>query len=270
MNEAHGITVSNLLANLPPVLAADESMAALAASIAQALAKRPEEIRTLSIYSRIDELPEELLDILAYDFKVDWWNADYSVEEKRRTLKSSWEVHRRLGTKAAVEKALSDIYPDSKVEEWFEYEGGQPYHFQVKINQPEGKEDAAKRDGVLTRLNYYKNLRSHLDGIIYSWTQRIPEREEVIELVKMLARFRLTNSTAPASIFDGSELFDGSILWGDVGTGIGFPSFAVRTSFREPEDLKGKIYIMGSFQFDGSVMVDGTRHFDSGDTEEDI
>ena len=64
MNEAHGITVSNLLANLPPVLAADESMAALAASIAQALAKRPEEIRTLSIYSRIDELPEELLDDL--------------------------------------------------------------------------------------------------------------------------------------------------------------------------------------------------------------
>ena len=86
----------------------------------------------------------------------------------------------------------------------------------------------------------------------------------------MLARYRLTNSTAPASIFDGSELFDGSILWGEVGAGIGFPSFAVKTSFQEPEDLKGKIYIMGAFQFNGSVMFDGTRHFDSGDTEEEI
>ena len=51
-------------------------MLALATSIADVLAARPEEIRKIQIYTLIDELPEELLDILAYDFKVDWWDAD--------------------------------------------------------------------------------------------------------------------------------------------------------------------------------------------------
>ena len=105
MNSAHALTAENLLRALPEVLRNDESMAALAASVAQVLARRPEEIQRLAIYPRIDEIPEELLDILAYDFKVDWWDADYTLEEKRRTLKDSWRVHRMLGTKAAVELA---------------------------------------------------------------------------------------------------------------------------------------------------------------------
>lgn len=68
-----------------------------------------------------------------YDFKVDWWDGDYSLEEKRRTLKDSWRVHRMLGTKAAVETAISAIYPNSAVKEWFEY-GGRPYYFKLEIN----------------------------------------------------------------------------------------------------------------------------------------
>ena len=130
MNSAHALTAENLLRALPEVLRNDESMAALAASVAQVLAQRPEEIQRLAIYPRIDELPEELLDILAYDFKVDWWDADYTLEEKRRTLKDSWRVHRMLGTKAAVELAISAIFPEVRVSEWFEY-GGRPHHFRV-------------------------------------------------------------------------------------------------------------------------------------------
>ena len=72
MNDTHGLTVENLLRTLPDVLKNDESMAALAAAIAQVLSARPSEIRNLMIYPRIEELPEDLLDILAYDFKVDW------------------------------------------------------------------------------------------------------------------------------------------------------------------------------------------------------
>lgn len=64
MNSAHALTAENLLRALPEVLRNDESMAALAASVAQVLAQRPEEIQRLAIYPRIDELPEELLDIL--------------------------------------------------------------------------------------------------------------------------------------------------------------------------------------------------------------
>ena len=104
MNKKYGLTAENLLSSLPAVLRGDKNMFALAVATAKALSARAEEIDSLRIYSRIDELPEDLLDILAYDFKVDWWNGDYSLEEKRQVLKDSWRVHRMLGTKAAVEQ----------------------------------------------------------------------------------------------------------------------------------------------------------------------
>ncbi len=166
MSDNHAITVPNLLATLPAVLAADDNMAALAAAVARILAERPEEIRALLIYSRISSLPEELLDILAYDFKVDWWDPDYNLAQKRRTLEESWYVHRILGTKAAVQRAISSVYPDSTVQEWFDYDG-KPYHFRLTIDTTNEAITAKKRVRLLARLNYYKNLRSHLDGIRY-------------------------------------------------------------------------------------------------------
>lgn len=166
MSSTHGITAENLLRTFPIALQEDESMQALAAVTADALARRPEEISRLLIYPAIDTLDEELLDILAYDFKVDWWDGDYTLEEKRRILKDSWRVHRMLGTKAAVETAIRAIYPQTTVQEWFEY-GGKPYHFKLRINVTGTAGDLEKQCRVLERVNYYKNLRSHNEGVTY-------------------------------------------------------------------------------------------------------
>lgn len=168
MSNIHGITAENLLQSLPIALQQDDTVRALAASAAEVLADRPAEIDGLLIYPHIDVLDGELLDILAYDFKVDWWDGDYSISEKRRTLKDSWRVHRMLGTKAAVETAISAIYPDAKVEEWFEYADGKPYHFRLCIKLAIDDNDIAKRKRVMDRVSYYKNLRSHCDGVEYS------------------------------------------------------------------------------------------------------
>jgi len=163
---SNGITKENLLRTLPDVLANDENMLALASAVADGISARPNEIASLLIYSKIDELPMELLDILAYDFKVDWWDYNYTLEEKRRTLKDSWNVHRTLGTKGAVEKAISAIYPDTQVSEWFEY-AGSPYHFKLLIDATYENVDPEKHQRVLDKVDYYKNLRSRLDGIEY-------------------------------------------------------------------------------------------------------
>ena len=166
MNDAHGLTKENLLFAFPSGLLENPYLAALGDVTAEALAKRPAEIGLLSIYPRIDELPEALLDILAHDFKVDWWDPEYSVEEKRRTLKDSWRVHKTLGTKAAVETAIRAIYPLTTVEEWFEY-GGSPYGFKIRLNLTgtEWTEERPRR--ILERVEFYRSLRSHLDGMEY-------------------------------------------------------------------------------------------------------
>lgn len=174
MNEDHGFTKKNLLASLPVSLREDPKMVALAEAVSAALVRSREEIDRVSIYPSIDQLDEALLDILAHDFKVDWWDGDYSPEEKRRTLKSSWQVHKILGTKAAVEIAIRAVYPAAQVKEWFEY-GGEPYHFKLNINIANDGADTQKQRRVLNRLEYCKNLRSHLDGITYS-AQGAPAR----------------------------------------------------------------------------------------------
>lgn len=162
----NGITGENLLLTLPYALQQDKDKVALANVIANELATLYHDNRLITIYTRIDELDEELLDILAKDFSVSWYLYDGTVEEKRNQIKSCFYVHRRLGTKAAVETAISAIYPDTKVSEWFEY-GGEPYHFRLLVDATYENVDREKHRRVLERVEFYKNLRSVLDEIEY-------------------------------------------------------------------------------------------------------
>lgn len=170
MNKANGITAENLLATLPQALREDESVYALACATAQVLAERPAEIDGLRIYPRIDELPEDLLDILAYDFKVDWYNYNYPLSAKREVFKSSFIVHRRMGTRSAVEIALSSIYPGTILEEWFEY-GGEPYHFRIILDVT-NQLVAISHSDLVWAVEFYKSLRSHLEDNAIAYRSR--------------------------------------------------------------------------------------------------
>lgn len=165
----HGITAENLLETLPQVLRDDPNMYALAASIADVLAKRQEEVSALSIYARIDALPEDLLDILAFDFKIDWWDANYSLEKKRETLKSCWHVHRILGTKEAVVTAIRDIYDDIELLEWWEY-GGEPGYFRVETENTQMVADNLEL--FLATIDKVKRLSAHLEKVLIKLKSR--------------------------------------------------------------------------------------------------
>lgn len=162
----YSFTAENILRALPVALQNDPTMVALGETIAQVFTAIPTQLDATRIYAQIDQLESDLLDILAVDFKVDWWDADYTLEEKRQTLKDSWAVHRTLGTKGAVETAISAIYSDTTVSEWFEYDGS-PFHFKLLVDVSYENVDPEKHARVLSRLKYYQNLRSVLDGISY-------------------------------------------------------------------------------------------------------
>ena len=169
----HGLTADNMMQQFPIALQKAPKTVALGQVIAKVMESRQDEIDSLRIYTRIDELPEWLLDILARDFAVDWYDRSYTLEEKRKTIKDSFYVHRHRGTKAAVERAISAIYPNPKVLEWFEY-GGDPYHFKLRITVDFAAINEAKHQQVLQKIICYKNLRSHLDSVIY-YTETEPK-----------------------------------------------------------------------------------------------
>lgn len=169
MNNEHGITVDNLLRTLPDVLREDDNMRALATSIAKILALRPDEIDRLRIYPNIDNQPEEVLDILAYDFKVDWYDYNYPIEVKRDIIKNNVRVRKKIGTPYAVETALRSLHPFTEIQEWFEYGSTFPY-FRIILDVSQSRVTATYAD-IVKSINMYKALRSKLEpdenGIIY-------------------------------------------------------------------------------------------------------
>lgn len=162
----YSLTAENILKVTPDVLKQDIGIEGFLEATAQMLEEVSGSISLATIYSSVDTLPESLLDILAEDFKIDWWDPEFTLEEKRRVFRDNWKVHRTIGTVGAVENAISAIYPDTTVLEWFDYQGD-PYHFKLRINITNEVINSNKMRRVLSRVKYYKNLRSHSDGVFY-------------------------------------------------------------------------------------------------------
>ena len=159
---SNGITKANLMHTAPRVLVNDKNMNPLVEALAEAMEKLGGNLHLPTIYSCIDDLPEDLLDILAEDFKVDWYDYNWSIEAKRATIKDSFYVHRHLGTKGAILKAVRDVYVASQLEEWFEYDGD-PYYFRIIIEASQQRAPISL-PGVMKAIELYKSARSHLEG----------------------------------------------------------------------------------------------------------
>ena len=172
MNNPRGITEAgrdiytvNFADYLPAALKHDPKMRAIAEAVTKEALTVSGEIENVLIYSRIDDLPEPLIDILAYDMHVDWYDYSYPLKVKRDILKGSVRVHKKMGTKYAVEKALGALYPQSEVEEWYQYEG-QPHHFHIVCDVTENRVTASFQE-IINAVMMYKRLSSHLDEVVY-------------------------------------------------------------------------------------------------------
>jgi len=156
---------------LPDPLKNDPNMLALGKVIAEELRENIKLARITIIYPLIDELPEVLLDILARDLNVGWYDDSYPIAAKRQIIKDSVRVQRWLGTKYAVVTAIGSIFPHTEVQEWFEY-GGEPYQFRIILDMTNAKAPADFFQ-IVRAAEFYKRLTSHLDEIIYQTSVNI-------------------------------------------------------------------------------------------------
>lgn len=74
--------------------------------------------------------PEAFLPWLAWALSVDEWGPEWPVASKRKAIRHAIEVHRRKGTRRAVELALDALGIHADVVEWFE-SGGAPHTFSL-------------------------------------------------------------------------------------------------------------------------------------------
>ena len=212
---------------LPPTLKNDENMLALAKVVAGELQTTALLSRLNLIYARIDELEENVLDILAYDFHVDWYSYDYPIAAKRAVIKDSVRVHKRLGTLYAVTTALGSVYPESEVEEWFDY-NGEPFSFRVVLDVTNSKAPA-EYFAIKKAVESYKRLTAHMDDLIYQCRAVVEIRVET-EIFYLCASMtgKHRSGTYPQRNMKGG-IAGGSITVRPEGGGFAFSSVQAGT-----------------------------------------
>jgi phage tail P2-like protein len=141
----------------------DRDVQGFTAALNDQLRQLSENVNLALIYGRTDQLPEEVLDILAWQFKVDWYDATSDIVTKQKAIDDALLIQQILGTPAAVQRVIEIYFGDGQVEEWFDY-GGLPFHFRVVTNNPEATNEKA---ALLTKaVNSVKRKSTRLESVI--------------------------------------------------------------------------------------------------------
>lgn len=130
MNDIYNTKLLNLL---PPNLQNDPDMMAAANSVDKEFLDVVNSAKECILLPNIDNLPSNVVDVLAWQQHVDFYDVALDLDKKRELVKNSIRWHRKKGTPAAVEEVVSTFFKNSKVQEWFEYDG-KPYFFKVVFN----------------------------------------------------------------------------------------------------------------------------------------
>ena len=150
---------------LPSSIANDANVQALAEVVTLRLMALMPFVDRLTILSHLDELSTPILDELAWQLHVDFYEEAVAREQKIKLILSSIAWHRRKGTVGLVEEAIGELYSDCEVLENWDYDGGKPYHFKLQMSGYMMTPNIRER--VLRILEFVKNKRSWLDGIEY-------------------------------------------------------------------------------------------------------
>lgn len=190
------IKLASLLDLVPESIRCDPQVLAAAKALDNELKAVTAAIPETLLLSRIDDLPEPVIDHLAWQWHVDCYEpVGLDLAKKRKLVKSSIAQHRRKGTPYGVEFAMSIMLADAWVQEWFEY-GGEPYFFQVESTDL--LTSTAEYDRLFTIIFDAKNTRSWLEllriyrdrimnmyfGIVQQTNKAVTIYPEVVEQVE--------------------------------------------------------------------------------------
>ncbi|MGE6601526.1 phage tail protein I [Lysinibacillus fusiformis] len=153
--------MTDLTKLLPYSLQNDPFTVALTEAFEIQITQLYEEFRAISNLYLLKDAPSLLVDFLAFEKHVDFYEG-LTLEEKKNVVRNALHVHTKKGTKFALLRVFELLNLQGRIEEWFEY-GGDPYYFKARIDvSDKGVDDTTIR--LLERLiKTYKNNRSWLE-----------------------------------------------------------------------------------------------------------
>ena len=147
----------------------------IAKVIDKALHKLDRNVFRILVYPEIEGLPGDIVDFLAVQLHVDFFDYALPLAKRRTLVKNSIRWHMKKGTKAVVEEVIRAIFNSGIVEEWFEY-GGRPYYFRCNLLNPDTPLTEDQIQQCLRAIDTVKNVRSWLDGLGFERTIDIPSK----------------------------------------------------------------------------------------------
>jgi phage tail P2-like protein len=157
------IDATKLLDILPPNLRNDQDLIAAAHTIDDGFFEMVDLANNLVILPRISDLGSDLIDHLAYQTHVDFYETSAPLEVRRSLVENSLNTHRLKGTPAAVENLIETFFDDANIEEWFEYRGA-PHHFRVVTSNSSVTSERA--DEFVRALDSVKRHSSKLEAVV--------------------------------------------------------------------------------------------------------
>lgn len=155
---------------LPRVVAGQDWVIALSEALGVLHEKTLDFTDKSQIYTAIDTAPIEILDALAVNWKIDWYDTEYGEEQKRRIIKTALTVRRLMGTAYATRLQADAIFPGTRLEEWFDYDGT-PGTFRLFVDisnsSPEAPAKTYDTAEMERRLVGAKRWSAHLESFSF-------------------------------------------------------------------------------------------------------
>ena len=167
MIELHELKLSDIL---PERLKTDEVIA-LANALDGELQEITKAIDEVIMMPNIMGQPEDIVDSLAWQLHVDFYEPlGLNLDKKRALVKNSLIWHRHKGTKYVLEDMIRILFlEDFSIEEWFEY-GGEPYFFRIISN--DSMTDLRQYEDLIRAIYKLKNERSWLESLRFNRKSR--------------------------------------------------------------------------------------------------
>ena len=173
---------------LPEPLKSDVDVIAIFYALRMAIAEVLKYSVNTRMYADIDHVSENILDYMAVEMRLAYYDESFSVEVKRELIKNSYMSYMEAGTKESVEKLVKQIYGYGSVTEWFDFEDGTgvPGMFDIATNArftPETFEQMAMTiENVKNESSHLRRIKTvrEIDGNLYLGTGVIASPRYVV------------------------------------------------------------------------------------------
>lgn len=157
---------AELLSVLPENLSKPETQA-LSAAVKHGIQGLQRYARAAPLYAAIGELPEEVLNLLAVELRVQYYDPEAKRSIREGMVKQTVAWYLRGGTGSVLKEYLGTLYQGGTLQEWYTY-GGKPYFFKAIVDLALSDViEVGDGEKIVDRIYTYKNARSWLETLMF-------------------------------------------------------------------------------------------------------